>query len=129
MHIADNAHFDPVNEFDLNWAKCSILDLLSAYRWGTVVKTASSGGERDLIMLIRRCVDTAFQNIQVQTLRSDQQTQAGSTRAIAEWLTKDGSIKAKVSAVKPNLILTKNCLEFGGSECGFADEGGVGRRN
>ncbi|KAG2219818.1 hypothetical protein INT45_001150 [Circinella minor] len=111
-----------------DWAKRSILDVVSAYRWDTVAATASRGAERDLIMLLWRSIDTSFQNIHVQTWRSDEQTCSGSARVNEDRLGSDGSIKAKISAVKPDLILTKDNLEYGSAEHGFDDESGVGEK-
>ncbi|KAI7858512.1 hypothetical protein BDC45DRAFT_310213 [Circinella umbellata] len=76
-------------------------------------------------MLLWRSIDTSFQNIHVQTWRSDQQTCSGSARVDEDRSGSDGSIKANMSAVKPDLILTKDNLEYGSAEHGFDDESGV----
>ncbi|KAI7847387.1 hypothetical protein BDC45DRAFT_355726 [Circinella umbellata] len=59
---------------------------------------------------------------------SDQQTSSGSARANEDRLALDGSIKPKIQSVKPDLILTKEHLEFGAAEHGFDDESGVGEK-
>ncbi|KAI7857608.1 hypothetical protein BDC45DRAFT_532449 [Circinella umbellata] len=126
--VAEKAHFHPVKQFDLDFSKRMILDIVSSYRWGHVYRTAVSGGERDLIMLIWRAIDMCFQNLQVDALRSDQQTLAGSAGCNENRLCDDGHIKPKVSACKPDLILKKEQMEYGASENGGADEAGIGSK-
>ncbi|KAI7847028.1 hypothetical protein BDC45DRAFT_36832 [Circinella umbellata] len=126
--VAEKAHFHPVKQFDLDFSKRMIWDIVSSYRWGHVYRTAVSGGERDLIMLIWRAIDMYFQNLQVDALRSDQQTLAGSARCNENRLYDDGHIKPKVSACKPDLILKKEQMEYGASENRGADEAGIGSK-
>ncbi|KAG2219259.1 hypothetical protein INT45_009867 [Circinella minor] len=78
--IADSAHFDPVDEFDADWAKQCILDILNTYRWGIMEKIVRHGKERDLTMRLWRAIDISFDNLCLKILRSDQQSSASSSR-------------------------------------------------
>ncbi|KAI9495886.1 hypothetical protein BDB00DRAFT_197414 [Zychaea mexicana] len=127
-NIAEEHRFHPIAKFDLDWSRRSILDILSSYRWGSVQRAAVSGGECDLIILIWRTVDMCFQNLKVDSLRSDQQSAAGSARCNEGRVGADGSIKGKAQACKPDMILKKDQLEYGASEHGYADEAGVGAK-
>ncbi|KAG2216828.1 hypothetical protein INT45_003157 [Circinella minor] len=120
--------FHPIKQFDLDFSKRMILDIVSSYRWGNIYRTAVAGGERDFIMLIWRAIDMCFQNLRVDALRSDQQSLAGSARYNENRVGDDGRIKPKVQGYKPDLILKKEQLEYGASENGGADEAGIGAK-
>ncbi|KAG2228361.1 hypothetical protein INT45_011153 [Circinella minor] len=103
--------FDPIAEFDLDWSKRSILDILSSYRWGHVFRASVSGDERDFIMLVWRSMDISVLWIKRVLIfnRNDQQSAAGSTRCNENGVADDDS-------------------NIGAGENGYADEAGVGTK-
>ena len=66
---ADNAHFHPIDEFDAEWSKRSIIDILCAYRWDVIKRITRHGKERDLIMRVYRAIDLAFDDLWVDVQR------------------------------------------------------------
>ena len=61
--------------------------------------------------------------------RSDQQAYASSARHNEHRSTSiDGSVMRKIVGAKPDLIISKNMLEYGASEHGYEDEAGVGMK-
>ncbi|KAI9321699.1 hypothetical protein BX666DRAFT_2118460 [Dichotomocladium elegans] len=117
--------FDPVQQFDEDWSKRSITDLLSSYRWGVISRIEKTGLERDLVMRFWRCIDMCFDDIQVETKRSNQHWIDTSVRYNEGRLSADGMLWPKAQAVKPDLILCKDGIEYGCAEVGFLDDGGV----
>ncbi|KAI9497685.1 hypothetical protein BDB00DRAFT_784606 [Zychaea mexicana] len=64
----------------------------------------------------------------INNTRSDQHIVSGSACVNEGHLSLDGSIHPKVHALKPDLILRNDQLEYGVAENGFVDESSVGEK-
>ncbi|KAI7860141.1 hypothetical protein BDC45DRAFT_564145 [Circinella umbellata] len=127
-NIAENARFHATEEFDADWCRRCILDILCAYRWGVVKRIARHGKEKDLIMRVYRAIDLAFDDLWADVQRSDQLSSASSARMNKDRRALDGSLQRKILGTKPDMIITKNMVEYGLAEHGYDDEAGVGSK-
>ncbi|KAG2227171.1 hypothetical protein INT45_003901 [Circinella minor] len=123
--IADESRFDPVREFDADCAKRTVLNVIAGYRWDTINRIGRNGKERD-VMRLWRAIDDSFDDLKADVFRSDQLSSSSSSRHNEERNAIDGSIKQKVLGAKPDLIISKNMIEFAAAEQGYSDEAGCG---
>ena len=58
----ESGPYDPLKQFDIDWAQRSMTDLLTAYRFGVIDRIAAANSEKDMIIRIWRIIDTVFDN-------------------------------------------------------------------
>ncbi|KAI9024354.1 hypothetical protein CLU79DRAFT_102917 [Phycomyces nitens] len=119
---------DPSTHFDEDWAQRSILEYISAYRWNVIQRLAARGSEMDFVVRIWSQLDKCFDNIHIETIRN-RGCIATSVRVNGNRrVTGIESLVPKSFSTKPDLILYREDIEYGCSEVGKNDDGGVGEK-
>ncbi|KAL1931344.1 hypothetical protein VTP01DRAFT_9486 [Rhizomucor pusillus] len=120
--------FRPSDHFDQYWLQSTMLQLISAYRYKIFDKLAAHGSELDFVVRIWSLLDRCFDNLGIET-RRDQCCIATSARLNEQRaVTGISPISSKIATVRPDLILVRNDVEYGLSECGKVDDAGIGKK-
>ncbi|KAI8376899.1 hypothetical protein BD560DRAFT_445418 [Blakeslea trispora] len=106
--------FDPYEEEEEEWVQRSLLDFHAMYRQNVIERVASRGSEKDLIIRLWRMFDTCFDSIGVETRRGE----VGCLATKTNNQSSTPSTHHAQRATKPDLILTKDAIEFGSGENG-----------
>ncbi|KAI8141482.1 hypothetical protein BJV82DRAFT_177720 [Fennellomyces sp. T-0311] len=120
--------YNEVEESDADWAQLSLRDLLRCYRWGVIKSLADRNSEKDIILRVWRIIDTAFDNMSVHASRCDKASVAMSARLNKKRRISEAGLAPKLAAWKPDLLLTKDEVEYGCSENGGKEESGGGTK-
>lgn len=138
--------FRPSDHFDQYWLQSTMLQLISAYRYKIFDKLAAHGSELDFVVRIWSLLDRCFDNLGIETRRyvslyylsqdfivilliRDQCCIATSARLNEQRaVTGISPISSKITTVRPDLILVRNDVEYGLSECGKVDDAGIGKK-
>ncbi|KAG2218422.1 hypothetical protein INT45_013166 [Circinella minor] len=126
--IIDNLHdyveslkrFDPYEEYNECWVVETLRHFISLYRWNTLsrMNNCDESSEIDFVLQMWVQLDKAFPNLYIDT-RRDVSCAATLTHVNGERCI-DGvnPIAAQVKIVRPDLVLTKENLEYGLGEVG-----------
>ncbi|KAI7854600.1 hypothetical protein BDC45DRAFT_507653 [Circinella umbellata] len=116
------------SQFDVQWAQRTMIDLLTAYKYNIIEQIATSNSEKDLITRIWRLIDTVFDNTSVIATRNDKACVATAERLNAGRTISGNGANGWVTGWKPDLLLTKQEIEYGVAEHGGYDEACAGRK-
>ncbi|KAI7847030.1 hypothetical protein BDC45DRAFT_37013 [Circinella umbellata] len=78
-------------------------------------------------MRLWRAIDDFFDYLKADVFRGNQESSSSSSRHNEKRNATDGSIEQKVLGARPDLIISKNMIEFAAAEQGpYSDEAGCG---
>ncbi|KAI8387381.1 hypothetical protein BD560DRAFT_382294 [Blakeslea trispora] len=106
--------FDPFEEEDEEWLQRCLLEFHAMYRENVIKRIADRGSEEDLIVRLWHFFDSCFDSLDIETRRGE----VGFLATKINNETTAVSISQVQRATKPDLILTKDALEFGIGENG-----------
>ncbi|KAL0086166.1 hypothetical protein F4703DRAFT_1578780 [Phycomyces blakesleeanus] len=125
---ADHGFYDPLTHFDEDWAQRSIIEYISAYRWNVIQRLTARGSEMDFVVRIWSQLDKCFDNIAVETFRNRGCIATSVRMNEKRRVTGRDPLVPKSFSTKPDLVLYKEDVEYGCSEVGKNDDGGVGEK-
>ncbi|KAG2213799.1 hypothetical protein INT45_009418 [Circinella minor] len=116
------APFDPYDQFDEYWLISTLKEICSLYRWNIPSRIANGSSELDFVVRIWSQLDKCFDNLDNSCLAN--LVRLNNERRV------DGKtpISDQVKSSRPDLLLTKDNVEFGVGECGKIDLGGIGKK-
>ncbi|KAI7859895.1 hypothetical protein BDC45DRAFT_530353 [Circinella umbellata] len=124
----ESGPYDPVKEFNVDWAQRSMIDLLTAYRFGVIDRITAANSEKDMIIRIWRVIDTVFDNTGIIVTRNDMACTATAERLNTNRVISGQGLESWLAAWKPDLLLIKDEIEYGCSEHAGYDEAGAGKK-
>ncbi|KAG2218581.1 hypothetical protein INT45_014170 [Circinella minor] len=120
--ITKNGFYDPYQQFDEDWfKKKTILEILSYYRWD-VLKSVEKWSEMDLVVRLWSLFDKAFDNLHMETKRDHTSVSMNISQNEDRVVSGENSIPTKANSFRPDLIYSKDGLEYGTAECGKSED-------
>ncbi|KAI7857712.1 hypothetical protein BDC45DRAFT_566159 [Circinella umbellata] len=126
--LAEFGLISPRKFYNLHWLQRTMDYILDLYRFKVLEWVQKNGSETDFINRVWTILDQLFDDIMVETRRDNVSVATTFIDNEDRAVTGMAAIAAKVTSIRPDLVLYKNGFEYGVAECGKGDDEGIGKK-